>query len=89
MSCRAEGCRQPFPRLRVPLAAGRGEHDVVLRHVRPVRLVQILTGVDGLRVVAGVPLDRLGPMVCSPEDTEPSVFAAARPSTETRKSQSL
>lgn len=43
--------------LRMVLAAGRGQHYVVRGNLRPIRLMQVLADVDGIRVVGAVPFD--------------------------------
>src|SRR5690606_22121990 len=54
------------PSLAVALAAGAGQHQVMMRHQLPARLVQVLTDVLRVGVVGGMPFHRLGPMVGCP-----------------------
>jgi len=48
------------------LAARGGQKQVMARHLSPVGLVQVLAGVDGFRVVAGVAINSCRPVVCGP-----------------------
>ncbi len=54
----------------------------MLWYIRPVRLVQILAGMDRVRVVPSVPFDCLGSVVCGPENVQTGVAAALCPSAE-------
>jgi hypothetical protein len=57
-------------RLRVALAAWRSQHDVVGRNLRPIRLVQVLTDVDGIRVICAVPLNGNRPVIRGPNNID-------------------
>lgn len=68
--------------LDVALAAGRGEQDVVRRHLLPSGMVQVLADVMCFGVVGAVPFNGHWPMVCSPENLDACGARASTPSAE-------
>lgn len=66
----------------VPLAARGGEKQIMSRNVFPLRLMQILANVLGVRVVGAVPFDRLRPMVRSPKNFDARIARTGTPSAE-------
>ncbi|MNO73521.1 hypothetical protein D3C76_644890 [compost metagenome] len=66
----------------MPLAAGRGEQDVVRRHLLPACLVQVLADVLRVGVVGAVPFNGHRPVVCRPENLDACGARAGAPSAE-------
>ena len=68
--------------LGVALAAGRGQQDIVRRHLFPARLVQVLADVLRVGVVGAVPFNGHGPVICRPKNLDACGARAGAPSAE-------
>ncbi|MNT66392.1 hypothetical protein D3C72_2044540 [compost metagenome] len=67
---------------RMTLTARRSQQQVMLRHLLPPGLVQILANVLGVLVVGCVPFHCLRPVVCRPENLDACGARAGAPSAE-------